>query len=466
MRERSDGALWCDRSSTPPADSIVAPEESRIRSRHIRAYNKGIDHFRAGRYKEALASFLEADSHIGGDAETQKMIARSRAALYRASAEQAANSGDFDAALALLDKAQEIYPLNSSTTEKNLLWVANTIRDKGWKERVAGNLVQAEKLMRHALQLDPSNAKWHDELGLILKTQKRYDEAVAEFVTALEYAPHDASILEDLAISEYYRDRLDESEANFREVLLTEARDRTKKAMAAVAEDNGAGSDAWATRRQAAVAAADDERATWRATVKAKLEHLEVPEAELAPRPASALRPGDIVLLAPSDVSSQVIAVADQLYTGRFFRGDFESKASHALTFLGRDARRRALFLDNTLGRGPHVIGQTEFEQEYGKRPAFMATPTRPMNGRILLEAALSAADQQKDRVLGGLWRTGWGVWGTNNKVCSELCGWAITRGTGTNLPSHRLGLIDLTPGDFFDEDHAGKYFIVVPLAK
>ena len=48
--------------------------------------------------------------------------------------------------------------------------------------------------------------------------------------------------------------------------------------------------------------------------------------------------------------------------------------------------------------------------------------------------------------------------------VCSERAGIAVAKATGLDLQTRRLGPIDITPGDFFDAQSVGKYFVVSPL--
>ena len=79
-----------------------------------------------------------------------------------------------------------------------------------------------------------------------------------------------------------------------------------------------------------------------------------------------------------------------------------------------------------------------------------------------MLRVALGAAQNaKKGRRLG----SDYGVLG-KDAVCSERAGFAVAKASGVDLKGHHLGPIDITPGDYFDKESVGKYFIISPLKK
>ena len=102
------------------------------------------------------------------------------------------------------------------------------------------------------------------------------------------------------------------------------------------------------------------------------------------------------------------------------------------------------------------MIGQTEFEQKYGKRGVYVARPLPKVDGRELLHYALEAAQNARDR------GSDFGVLGKGKAVCSERALFGIARATGINMTNNRR-LIDVTPGDFFDanDQGVGVYFTI-----
>ena len=63
-----------------------------------------------------------------------------------------------------------------------------------------GNAIEAEKLLRRALELDASDAEAASKLGLIMANQGRYGEARTLFQRAIEHVPDHAEAINNLAI--------------------------------------------------------------------------------------------------------------------------------------------------------------------------------------------------------------------------------------------------------------------------
>ncbi len=87
----------------------------------------------------------------------------------------------------------------------------------------------------------------------------------------------------------------------------------------------------------------------------------------------------------------------------------------------------------------------------------YVARPQTKVDGRELWETARESALQKQ---------SDYGVRG-GNVVCSERAAIAVAKATGVPLQeehhvlSNFLPGIDITPNDFFDEKHAGKYFLI-----
>ncbi len=224
----------------------------------------------------------------------------------------------------------------------------------------------------------------------------------------------------------------------------------------------------WLKEKEQIVRAAVAAGADWTKDVLLALRYGRPAQTEGRPESLKDLKPGDILLVAPPINSgagaafSRLVAIADQFYTGRIFTtGQTASPASHALTFIGRTADGRMLFLDHTSKRGSHIIGETEFRQEYVQRTMFVAKPQTVVNGRELLQAALDAAKDAGSPHIPG---SNFGVLGKNDAVCSERAALVVARASGKDeiyKDNRRLGPVDITPADFFDNKHIGKYFVI-----
>jgi hypothetical protein len=199
----------------------------------------------------------------------------------------------------------------------------------------------------------------------------------------------------------------------------------------------------------------------WRGAVLAALRNIHVPEPAHRPHTMADLLPGDVVLLGPAKDWSQAIPptdffyrVANDLARGHVFAAIDRrpAPASHALSFVKR-ANGVMLFLDHT-HEGSRILSTRDFERKYQGRKVFVARPSSAPDGKLLWAAARDAALRQKPYfgILPG------------QLVCSDQVCVALTKAGVDDLANHRLGPIDITPGDFFDPEGTGKYFIVSPL--
>ncbi len=92
-------------------------------------------------------------------------------------------AGNLEAAVALLSQAIAAGP-EFAAAYNTLAWL--------YADKLETNLLEAEKLARRALELDPDATHINDTLGWILYKQGRYTEALTVFEQALARAPNNA----------------------------------------------------------------------------------------------------------------------------------------------------------------------------------------------------------------------------------------------------------------------------------
>lgn len=203
----------------------------------------------------------------------------------------------------------------------------------------------------------------------------------------------------------------------------------------------------------------DDLRRSFRANEPPKPEAI---------RSLGALKAGEIILVnseKPGGLADLVQGFLDRKISDRPDR----APVSHAFVYLGKSGSHR-LFLDNQLGEGPRIIGETELRQRYGHRQLFTARPTMPIDGTALFRAAADYARSNEAAINRGhgLLGTKYGVFGKDNFVCSETSLFAVARASNGALDSlthdlrakKKFDIIKVTPGDIYDQDGLG-YFTV-----
>jgi hypothetical protein len=221
---------------------------------------------------------------------------------------------------------------------------------------------------------------------------------------------------------------------------------------------------AWLRKQQELIRQSVEADKKWKNEVLASIKEIRVPSPIFRPQALKDLRPGDILLIAPDNsLTSQAIVRADPLYRAidYYFGGDVskpefkKGPVSHAMTYV-KTVNGEMLFLDHT-GEGSRILNTEEFIKKYGSREMYVARPQAKVDGRELWEASRAAALKKK---------SDYGVLGAN-VVCSESAAIAVAKATALPLDEehHLLGKvlpgIDITPNDFFDDKHAGKYFLI-----
>jgi hypothetical protein len=222
---------------------------------------------------------------------------------------------------------------------------------------------------------------------------------------------------------------------------------------------------AWLRRQQDEVRDAVAQGAAWGREVLRAIRQTGVPGQELRPKSFADAQPGDVLLLLPEKgfAPTRLIPPADWIYrvaehwaSGESFREAVQapkSPVSHAVTVV-KSVNGHLLILDHTTD-GSRILSKADFERKYGHRGMFAARPANAVDGRALWQAAREAALQRKSDY--GVVR--------GKVVCSERAGVAVATATGISNSNRRFGPIDITPGDFFDQQANGKYFVITPMA-
>lgn len=191
----------------------------------------------------------------------------------------------------------------------------------------------------------------------------------------------------------------------------------------------------------------------------------------LPPRGYDRLQPGDVLLFTHQGITdlSFWINLGDRVTT------DVRSPVSHTVLFL-KEVNGKKLFLDHTTERGSHIIDEEEFLRTYGGRDGLVASsrlavaqPVREAEAARIWEAAKELIKQEAaiqksktDRVVD---QSGYGLYGNDNMVCSEISRFVLIK-AGRDIPEtlsplKRLLGIHYGPANFFSDDY---HFVITPL--
>ena len=186
----------------------------------------------------------------------------------------------------------------------------------------------------------------------------------------------------------------------------------------------------------------------------------------LPPRKYEMLQPGDVLLISPDDNKSFWINVGDRLSSAS------QSPASHTVLFL-KEVNGKKLFLDHTSERGSHVISEEEFLSTYGHRDALVAQPVKETDTDAIWEHTKELVKKEQEKQAKNTEsrtdylrdKSGFGLYGPDNMVCSEADRWVLVN-SGLKIPEtasplKRLLGIHYGPANFFSDD---KNFIITPL--
>jgi hypothetical protein len=217
---------------------------------------------------------------------------------------------------------------------------------------------------------------------------------------------------------------------------------------------------AWMRAQERLIREAVAHDSKWRSAVLVSLQSGAPPDPDARPKAIADVLPGDILLFEPEGWSviipplDRFYRAAEELARGKVFAAIAQEKepVAHAIAVVKR-INGVTLFLDDT-HVGSRILDQKQLERLYANRKIYVARPQTVVDGKQLWETASAAALTRK---------SDFGV-SPGKLVCSEKCAIAVAKATGLDLQTHRLGPIDITPGDFFDSQSVGKYFVVSPL--
>jgi Flp pilus assembly protein TadD len=111
---------------------------------------------------------------------------------------------------------------NQSTDEMGHLWLQVLTREDGDDRAVLRGALQEalqEALMRHRLDLDPSNASAHFNLGALLLGRKDYAAAIPQLQEALRWEPDQPMALNDLGVALESQGQVPEAVEQFQHAL-------------------------------------------------------------------------------------------------------------------------------------------------------------------------------------------------------------------------------------------------------
>ncbi len=183
------------------------------------------------------------------------------------------------------------------------------------------------------------------------------------------------------------------------------------------------------------------------------------------------LRPGDVLLISREGITdpSFWINLGDRLTT------DMGSPASHTVLYL-KTVNGRKLFLDHTPAKGSQVIDEAEFLRRYGHRGVLVASPridvAQPVKEAetariwdVTKQLVKKEAAVQEGKTGNIVDLTGFGLYGNDNMVCSEVSRWVLVK-SGRDIPESASPLkrvlgIHYGPANFFSDDYN---FVITPL--
>ncbi len=213
---------------------LQSPEERESRreyERHKRyrdAYNEAVDAFNAGlgvegphQWASALRKYQQAEADLNralriepDNPKALDFLPRIRAAIVSMQAFLAAEAGRYAEAIQLLQSAGRIYPANAANYESWIPWVHSLEAEAREQARIQAIRAQAdaahdrrdwpaaEALWRQLAAATPDDWAVHYNLGITLKLQGRFEEALVAYREAYRLNPKDKNAREQLEFVE------------------------------------------------------------------------------------------------------------------------------------------------------------------------------------------------------------------------------------------------------------------------
>ncbi|MCJ7524591.1 MAG: hypothetical protein MUP71_05115 [Candidatus Aminicenantes bacterium] len=207
--------------------------------------------------------------------------------------------------------------------------------------------------------------------------------------------------------------------------------------------------------------------------VKSIIRSLKIKAPPLPDMMFSQLQPGDVLLIGPE---SAVSAATYIWFYDQLSSWEWGSRASHTVLYL-KEVKGMKYFLDNIPGEGPRIKTEDEIIDEYCTRPIDVARPLNKFDSDKLWIAARELGIKQITDDLKKLGDpelvryldigTYYGLYGDDNKVCSEADRWALIQAgleiADTESPIKKLLGIYFGPANYYSDK---KNFLVLPLER
>lgn len=440
--------------------------------RRDKALIKGKEYFSKKEWDYAIKYYQEALENAYKDKEVFRLFIRQakyNKAYYKAL--EYYNNKDLDNAKVYLEKALSISP-----RDPEALYYLGMIRGKEYCNNEDWD--NAIKHFNKALKLSPNDAKALHYLKLSMGKQdylkaleyfhnEEWYFAITYFKEALKLSPDDKEAMRYLELAEERKasekkiskeqDEFEKETAQMLDETLSDPRKHTYSAtLEVMMEDPG-----WASKQRDQILKAVEEDRKWVNEILDAIKVHRYPDPKYRPKTLNDLRPGDILLMEPKGIGN-ILAVADQLVTGRAFtEGKIKAPVSHATMFIRNPDSGENQFFDHTSARGSHLLKTEEFIKKYSHRKMFVARPIKDIDGKKIWEEVEKEISKTKE---GKVFGTKFGFFG-KDKICSEEMIFVIAKVTGFPFKEKydRL-IVATTPSDLFDKNSIGKFFIITHL--
>ena len=153
--------------------------------------------------------------YIAGKLSNHKLeivlLERAAAFLYNHGGELL-NSGKYEEAVGIFEKALEVCPENSALLPKTLNHCGHALFELGSYKEAIGKF-------EHALKIDPGNSLILNNYGAALRDDGQYESAIAQFERVLKINPDDGKVLGNYALTFLMANRNEEAIETFEKAI-------------------------------------------------------------------------------------------------------------------------------------------------------------------------------------------------------------------------------------------------------
>lgn len=147
----------------------------------------------------SVSQVLEDVGHLGSDAAANRDRASPEAGRWRAPPRPAALDELAKAYLQAGYVSEAVAPLMAALTQDPKNFPVALLLGSALAR--TGDARRAEAAYRHGLEQAPDHAPLHHELARLLTAQRRYDDAIVHYVSALRSSPGDSAVTFNLAVA-------------------------------------------------------------------------------------------------------------------------------------------------------------------------------------------------------------------------------------------------------------------------